>query len=232
MDQAQLRTELRALLYDDVAPTVWSDAALDSCVREAWAEHSYLFPWSVLIQIGLTVRSNNYTVEPLTLGYSAPTDGRPLTDLIGVQAVEYPFLTPLPYDGRAQSNPTGNRMQITGQGWYVEGDQLYLTNLPTQADVDRSALYIYATQTWIRPCDSVGALWNGPASDVELLLLLAKRQAYQLIGEWQQRNQYVTPDDPISRMTVGGVLQTLTQQINAAITFRRRRLVRSRALDI
>src|SRR5439155_11396771 len=91
------------------------------------------------------------------------------------------------------------------------------------AEVGAAALVVVLAQTWTLPDATNG--WNGPASDVSLLLLLAKRNAYQSLAEWQVREQGLSTPTVGSGNTnvhidVPPILAALEVQIQRAIALR------------
>jgi len=92
------------------------------------------------------------------------------------------------------------------------------------AETDANALVVAATQTWDLPDDG-GNTWNGPSADLSLLLLLARRNAYQQLAEWQARAQGLTTPTIAGsssnvHLDVPPILAALEVQIRRALDLR------------
>jgi hypothetical protein len=117
-----------------------------------------------------------------------------------------------------------------------------LTNPASGDEVGSYTARVEYLQTYNIPLDSpITILWNGPDSDVPLLLLLARRFAYEALAEWQVRTQGAEADAAtwgLPSGTVGvhidvpRIIQSLEAQIKRAIDARKQRALRSRTLDI
>jgi hypothetical protein len=99
--------------------------------------------------------------------------------------------------------------------------------------VGTGTLRIEWLQTYSMPDDSDplnDIPWNGPGTDLPLLLLYAKRAAYQRLGEWQARDGIV--QQQARAVNVANLIALCDAEIDRAVAVRRRRNVRGRTLDI
>ncbi|HMA37331.1 MAG TPA: hypothetical protein VKY74_22960 [Chloroflexia bacterium] len=240
---AELRAALRASLIDLESPPLWPDAVLDGCLDEAIAAHSYLFPWPTTVVFDVAPGAQLFVVYPLiTAGPGPPGYGpAPLlpsaaADLISIQAVELPLGTPVPPDPWQSTDPANSGSGRYRQGYRWRANLLQLRNPASGPEVGPGRLRLAILQTYWRPA-APADVWNGPAGDQSLLILLAKRAAYQLLAEWQARTQGLTPATVPGpglnlHLAIPPILAALEVQIARAITLRQQRNTRSRALDI
>jgi hypothetical protein len=228
-----LRAALRALLLDTATPTVWPDAALDACLWEAVAAHSYRFPCEATLLFDVGESATTFllgagdgldSVTPMTSG----------ADLIAVQRVDLPVGTPIPEDPRPITDPSGTASPAPGQAYRWRGGSLTLRRPATGAEVGPGRLRVETLQTYQRPSADGAVLWNGPLSDRSLVLLLAQRGAYGLLAAWQARDPALLGAAPPTghAADLPGALAALDAEIARAVAARRARAVRSRPLDV
>ncbi len=236
-----LRAMLRAALLDTTAPLLWSDMALDGAIDEAVTAHSYQFPCPVAARYSLGPGQQVVNIVPTdpALPEDVPVPvGTINCDVIGVQRAELPVGTPLPPDPGQSTDPAASGSARYRQGYRWRGHTLVLHNPASGDEVGSYTLRVEYLQTYNIPLDTpITIAWNGPDSDVPLLLLLAKRAAYQLLAEWQIRTQGATPPtlpsgSSLAHIAVPPILAALEVEIARALAYRRLRSQRSRALDI
>lgn len=238
LTRSDLRLGLRQALRDTAAPPLWTDEVIDQCIDEAVAGHSLLFPQPRTVYAALAAGARAVVLYPVTDPGITALSATPTAaaDLIAVQAVELPVGTPIPEAPAQSTDPAGSGSTHYRQGWRWRGHTIELRNPAAGAEVGTGTMRIDFLQTYNRP-DDAGITWDGPNLDVPLLLLLAKRAAYQALAEWQVRAQGLAPatvDDSLANihLDVSPILADLERQIATAIRLRQTRSIRSRSLDI
>jgi hypothetical protein len=218
-----LRGQLRAAL-DEATPSLWPDAALDVALAAAVAAHSHLFPQRVAAAIDVVDGQQDYPVYPLLDPASGVQRTPPAgVDLIRVEAAELPPGAPLPEDAPG-ATPARPRAGRADQGYTMIGGTLRLRRLPAGGEIGAGLLRVILRQTYNWPDDS-GVTWNGPAHDLPLVLLLAKRAAYQFVAERQVAAQGTAAATGASgaidlHIAVPAILASLEVEIARAIAAR------------
>jgi hypothetical protein len=238
-----LRTALRAALLDNTIPLLWSDVVLDQAIDEAVTAHSYLFPCPVAARYSLG--PGQQVIHVVATDPAAAEDvpipaGTINCDVIGIQRVEVPWKTVIPMDPGQSTDPAASGSNSYKQGWRLRGHNVMLTNPASGDEVGSYTARIEYLQTYNIPLDSpITVAWNGPDSDVPLLLLLARRFAYEALAEWQVRTQGASSTGWIGasgsvdlHIDVPRIIDSLERQIKRAIDARKTRALRSRTLDI
>ncbi len=228
-----LRSQLRDLLLDAVGPQVWSDSALTHCLYEAIAEHSFQFPAQVTAKFSLSAGQTEVPLYalPSQLPQALPLDptgaATQAAQILGVLRVELPVGTVLPDDGGQATDPAASGSAIYRQAYRWRAGWIYLRNAAGGPEVGADTMRVELLQTWSVPSEDGTITWDGPAHDLPLLLLLAKRTAYQLLAEWRARDDNASLGiDPTL------VLPAVDVAIGQALAVRFKRAVRSRTLDI
>ena len=221
-------TALRAQLLDATAPYLWSDTVLEACTVDAVRQHSFLFPRSSLQAYDVTAGQQTITLSPSNAAETPDVTAN--GEVFAVLGVELPAGTPIPldrWDSTAASRSSASR---TANGYRWQGKFLRLRNPAAGAEVGPGTLSVEIWQTWDEP-DAATTPWNGPRADYSLVLLLAKRAAYQLLAEWQAREQGIDPqtvtvptgDQLVGHIDVAAILAALEVQITRELTLRARR---------
>ena len=265
--RTRLRGALRAALGDTDDAALWSDTVLDQALDEAIAEHAHLFPAATVlwqsVEAGITevqIFPSGDAGEGATVAQPASTGATDIPapppgtrDILSVQGVWLQGAR-LPDDGWAATGPAGTGPYAQGYAW--RGNYLYFRNPLSSAEAGPGALRVALLQSYNLPSADDLLLWNGPALDLPLLLLLARRGAYQLLGEWQIRHQGLEQatfevrhaessgstesggagtSSSLSRawlhLAVPPILAALDTAIAAAVRARGRRLLRSARLE-
>jgi hypothetical protein len=229
-----LRPQLRRALLDLVDPYTWDDATLTACLQQAAVEHGYAFPALVARRFNVTDGLQAFDVT--TMALQAAEDDTTTSvncQVVVVTRVELPTGTVLPEDPGQSSDPAGSRSARYKQGYRVRGGHLTFTNPAAGDEVGTGTLRIEWLQTYSMPDDSDplnDIPWNGPGTDLPLLLLYAKRAAYQRLGEWQARDGIIL--QKTRAVNVESLIALCDAEIDRAVAVRRRRNVRGRTLDI
>jgi hypothetical protein len=170
---------LRRTLADRVDPYTWDDATLTACIQQAAIEHGYQFPALVARRFPLAAGAQTFDVGPMVLAVGEDdTTSLANSGVLVVQRVELPVGRVLPEDGGQSSDPAGSRSSTYKQGYRVRGGHITFTNPASGDEVGAATLRVEWLQTYSMPDDSdplQEVLWNGPVTDLPLLLLYARR---------------------------------------------------------
>lgn len=217
-----LVSALRTALGDTAGPPfLWDDATLAQCVTEAVNEHSWLYP---RLTAGLyAVGVGQQEVALAAVGPGGGPDPAAPAALLAVVGVELPVGTPIPADAWGSTAAAGAAASRARQGYRSRYGVLRLRVPASGAETGPAALLVAATQTWDAP--DATTPWNGPLPDLALLVLLARRAAYQLLAEWQARAQGLTTPTIAGSSTnvhidVPPILAALEVQITRALALR------------
>jgi hypothetical protein len=231
---SDLRSKLRRALLDLVDPYTWDDDTLSVCIQQASLEHSYQFPALAARRFTVTEGLQVFDVAAMALAESETDTGTAAnSSVLIVQRVELPTGTVLPEDPGQSSDPANARSSTYKQGYRGRGGHITLTNPASGNEVGTNTLRLEWLQTYAMPDDSdplTEVVWNGPVVDVPLLLLYAKRAAYQRLGEWQARDGIILQQT--RAVNVEGLIALIDAELDRAIKVRRVRNVRGRTLDI
>jgi hypothetical protein len=213
---------LRTALGDTTIPYLWDDPTLEQCVADAVNEHSFEYPRLTYGRYALTAGQQEVALAPVG-GAGLPDPAAP-SDLVAVVGVELPPGTPIPADAWGSAAPAGAAASRAAQGYRARPGVVRLRVPASGAEVGPATLVVAATQTWDLP-DTGGTAWNGPAADLSLLLLLARRAAYQTLAEWQARAQGLTTPTIAGtssnvHIDVPPILAALEVQIRRALDLR------------
>lgn len=239
-DLADWEARLReALLIVPGLPVTWGDDTLGSCALAGITDHSFLFPWLTRATYVVDDGQQDWLIYPVS---GPTTDPAPVSnpeatsaaDLIAVVGVELPRGTPIPQGAFTTTPPAGSaasralRADAQAQGYVWHAGQLHLRQPATGDEVGDDQLLVTQAQTWLLPDLDNTIAWNGPVADVPLVLLLAKRAAYETLAEWQVRIQgfdpatIIAPDTNI-HIDVPPILAALEVQIARALELRANR---------
>jgi len=228
-----LRGQLRGLLLDSTAPQVWSDAVLTHCLAEAIAEHSFQFPAQAVAALSLSAGQTAVPLYalPAELPQADPADptgsATQAAQILGVLRVELPAGIVLPDDPGQATDPAASGSAQYRQAYRWRAGWIYLRNGASGAEVGAGTLRVELLQTWSVPNEAGTITWDGPQYDLPLILLLAKRTAYQILAEWRAR------DDKLAQgIDPSLVLPSVDTAIGQAYALRLKRAIRSRTLDI
>jgi hypothetical protein len=195
-DRGTIRTALREALRDTTAPLFWTDTALDQCIDLAVAEHSGWFPCPVAARYSLGVGYERVNIVPTdpALAEDVPVPVGTLDcDVMRITRVQIQASgawQEWPQDKQPPGGPALSGSSRQSNGWRARGHWLYLRPAITAGQAGSYVLRVEYLQSWNRPANSPLPIeWNAPADHRPLLLLLAQRAAYQLLGNWQARVQ-------------------------------------------
>jgi hypothetical protein len=231
---ADLVGRLRVALADLVDPYTWDDASLGDCIQQAVTEHSYQFPAQAAhrFSVGAGAQVFDITAKDPTVAEEGSLGDAVNAEVITITRVELPVGTPLPADPGQSTDPAGSSSTRYKQGYRARGGRITLTNPASGPEVGTFTMRVEWLQTYNLPYDAglSSVPWNGPVLDVPLLLLYAKRAAYQRLGEWQARDGIVLQQ--ARAVNVESLVALLDKELDRAIAVRRLRNVRGRTLDI
>ena len=231
---AALTDKLRVALADRVDPYTWDDDSLADCIAQGATEHGYQFPAQAAHRYSVAEEAQVFdiTAKDPSFGETGSLGDAINAEVITITRVELPAGTPLPVDPGQSTDPAGSRSTTYKQGYRARGGRITLTNPASGAEVGTYTMRVEWLQTYNLPYgDAItGVPWNGPVLDVPLLLLYAKRAAYQKLGEWQARDGIVTQQ--ARAVNVESLMGLVDKELDRAITVRRLRNVRGRTLDI
>jgi hypothetical protein len=231
---ADLVARLRGALADRVDPYTWDDASLSDCVQQATTEHSYQFPAQAAHRFSVAAGTQVFdiTAKDPTFPEEGSLGAAVNAEVITITRVELPVGTPLPADPGQSTDPAGSSSTRYKQGYRARGGRITLTNPASGAEVGTYVMRVEWLQTYNLPYDAglSSVPWNGPVLDLPLLLLYAKRAAYQRLGEWQARDGIILQQ--ARAVNVAALIALLDQELDRAIQVRRLRNVRSRPMDI
>jgi hypothetical protein len=231
---ADLTTRLRVALADRVDPYTWADDSLAACLYQAATEHGYQFPAQAAHRYSVTAEAQVFdiTAKDPSFGETGSLGDAINAEVILITRVELPVGTPLPLDPGQSTDPAGSRSSTYKQGYRARGGRITLTNPASGPEVGTYTMRVEWLQTYNLPYGDgiTGVPWNGPVLDLPLLLLYAKRAAYQQLGEWQARDGIVLQQ--ARAVNVESLISLLDKELDRAIKVRRLRNVRSRPLDI
>jgi hypothetical protein len=230
-DRTTIRTALREALIDTTAPLLWTDTALDQCLDAAVAEHSGWFPCAVAARYSLAAgyeRLRIVETDP-SLAEDVPVPvGSIDCDVMRITRVQLKVSgawQEWPQDRQTPGGPALSGSSRQTNGWRARGPWLYFRPAITAGQAGSYVLRVEYLQTWNRPATTpLVIVWNAPAAHRPLLLLLAQRAAYQLLGAWQARVQEAGADPATwglpsgtvdVHIDVGKVLGSLEAQITA-----------------
>jgi hypothetical protein len=195
-DRGTIRTALREALRDTTAPLFWTDVALDQCLDAAVAEHSGWFPCPVAARYSLGLGQERVNIVPTdpALAEDVPVPVGTLDcDVMRITRVQFKAgaaWEEWPQDRQPPGGPALSGSSRKANGWRARGHWLYLRPAITAGQAGSYVLRVEYLQTWNRPAMAPLPIeWNGPADHRPLLLLLAQRAAYQMLGNWQARVQ-------------------------------------------
>lgn len=221
-------TDLRRQLLDTVAPFVWADQTLALCVVEACNEHSLIYPRMVRGVADVINGQQEFDLWPVVasglMDAPTPVDNAEVIALVGV---ELPAGTPICEDRWNSTTPARSTSSRGTQGYRWRQGLIRLRNPASGLEVGGGKLVIELIQTWNSPINE-GDSWNGPESDRGLILMLARRNAYQMLAEWQIREQGVGAETIPSGNTwlhidIAPILAALEVQITRALDVRANR---------
>lgn len=220
-DLADWRARLRIALGDGTSPYLWDDDTLDQCTLTAITDHALLLPHLVRRAYSVVLGAQEFALTVTTAG-----------DLLGVVGVELAGV-PLPLRDLQSTGPARSaasravRADGLPQGYSVRDVTLRLRQPASAAETGTNVLVVWQVETYALP-DS-GTVWTGPVSDVPLVLLLARRAAYQILAEWQARTQGLTTPTIASGSTnvhldIPPILAALEVEIQRALDLRKARV--------
>jgi hypothetical protein len=230
-DRTTIRTALREALLDTTAPLFWTDLALNQCIDAAVAQHSGWFPCPVAARYSLgpgQERVNIVVTDPALDEDDPVPSGTTDCDVMRIMRVQLLVSgawQEWPQDRQPPGGPALSGSSRRANGWRARGHWLYLRPAITAAQAGSYVLRVEWLQSWNRPAESpLPVEWNAPADHRPLLLLLAQRTAYQLLGNWQARVQEAGANASTWGLTTGTVdvhidvphvIQSLDSQITA-----------------
>ena len=195
-DRDTIRAALRVALLDTTAPLLWTDPVSDQCIDAAVAQHSGWFPCPVAARYSLGLGDERLVIQPTdpALAEDVPVPAGTIDcDVIRITRVQLKVSgqgQEWPQDRQPPGGPALSGSSRKSNGWRARGATLYLRPAISAPQAGSYVLRVEYLQTWNRPASTPLVIaWNGPGDHRPLLLLLAQRAAYELLGAWQVRVQ-------------------------------------------